>query len=125
MGLKGARVLLVEDTGELRDVFTTLLETEGAVVTATSTGRGALECLAQGTFEIVLTDLGLPDIPGESVIREIMATSQPRPRVVAVTGYGEFHVARARAAGADAVLTKPVEWSVLRQDLEPTEATAA
>ncbi|MGH7390741.1 MAG: response regulator [Candidatus Rokuibacteriota bacterium] len=124
MVLKGARVLLVEDTADVRDAFVTLLRGEGAEVTAAATGRQALECSARGAFDIVLTDLGLPDVPGELIIREIVATSRPRPRIVAVTGYGEPHVSRARAAGAAAVFAKPVEWSALLRELRPAAAAA-
>ncbi len=124
MGLQGARVLLVEDVAELLDVFATLLQSEGAVVTAAATGRQALDCAARGEFDVVLTDLGLPDVPGDAIIREIVATSRPRPRIVAVTGYDEPYVSRARAAGADAVFTKPVEWSVLRRHLRHAAMTA-
>ncbi len=124
MALRGSRVLLVEDRPDLRDVFVTLLRAEGALVTAVASGRRALDCAAVGAFDLVLTDLGLPDIPGEKVISEIAAMRRPRPRIVAVTGYAEPRLSRARAAGADTVLTKPVEWSTLLRALHPTSAAA-
>jgi DNA-binding response OmpR family regulator len=65
----------------------------------------------------VLTDLGLPDIPGEVLILQIIATAKRRPRVVVVTGYDEPRVSRARTAGADVVLLKPVEWTELLRHL--------
>jgi hypothetical protein len=43
----------------------------------------------------------------------VLATAKLRPKVVVVTGYGEPYVSRARAAGADVVLVKPVVWSRL------------
>jgi two-component system CheB/CheR fusion protein len=96
-----------------------LLRSEGAEVTATSSGREAVECLARRPYDVVLTDLGLPDVTGDALIRQILTTASRRPRVVAVTGYGEPHQERARAAGADVVLSKPVEWTVLLQELHP------
>jgi two-component system, chemotaxis family, CheB/CheR fusion protein len=126
MRLKGARILLVEDRTDIRDVFSMLLMAEGAVVTATANGREAIEHAARETFDIVLTDLGLPDVTGDVVIRQIAAMGRPRPRIVAVTGYSEPYVSRARAAGADGVLTKPVEWEVLLRELQaPSRVTAA
>jgi len=125
MALKGSRVLLVEDREDIRDVFTTLLTAEGAVVTAVATGRPAIGCAMRGIFDVVLTDLGLPDIPGELVIREIAKMSRPRPRIVAITGYNEPYLSRARAAGADSVLTKPVDWIVLLRELRPGEVSTA
>jgi CheY-like chemotaxis protein len=123
--LRGTKVLLVEDAQDIRDVFTLLLEAEGAEVAATGSGREALELAAREPFDVLLTDLGLPDIPGDAVIRHVVATAPRRPWVVVVTGYEEPFVSRARAAGADVVLTKPIAWSALLDRLVPAAALAA
>jgi len=120
--LRGARVLLVEDAQDIRDVFTLLLAAEGAEVTATGSGREAVELAAQQDFDVLLTDLGLPDIPGDMVIRHVVATARRRPWVVVVTGYDEPCISRARQAGADVVLTKPLPWSALLDRLPPASA---
>lgn len=119
MRLRTQRVLLVEDAPEIRDAFTLLLQAEGAEVTATATGRQALEWAGRTRFDVLLTDLGLPDIPGDVLIRQILATRADRPRVVVVTGYNEPYISRAWAAGADVVFTKPIEWSILLRALLP------
>lgn len=111
MSLKGIRILVVEDCPDIRDVFTVLLRAEGADVAATGNGRDGAELVAGRTFDVVLSDLGLPDIPGDVLIRQIIAASKGRTRVVAVTGYGEPFITRAHQAGADVVFTKPVEWT--------------
>lgn len=111
MGLEGLRILVVEDAADIRDVFVVLLRAEGADVIATGSGREAAEIANQRHFDVVLSDLGLPDIPGDVLIRQILAASKGRTRVVVVTGYGEPYVSRARQAGADVVFTKPVEWT--------------
>jgi two-component system, chemotaxis family, CheB/CheR fusion protein len=111
MALDGMRILVVEDAPDIRDVFTVLLRAEGAEVIATGSGREAAAIVDDGRFDVVLSDLGLPDIPGDVLIRQIIAISRGRTRVVAVTGYGEPFVTRARQAGADVVFTKPVEWT--------------
>jgi two-component system CheB/CheR fusion protein len=123
--LRGAKVLLVEDARDIRDVFTLLLQAEGADVTATGSGREAAEVGAVGDFDVLLTDLGLPDIPGDLVIRHVVATARRRPWVVVVTGYDEPFVSRAREAGADVVLTKPITWSALLDRLVPASPLAA
>jgi CheY-like chemotaxis protein len=120
--LRGARVLLVEDARDIRDVFTLLLKAEGAEVAATGSGREAIELAAQQEFDVLLTDLGLPDVPGDVVIRQVLATAPRRPRVVVVTGVEEPFVGRARQAGADVVLTKPLAWSTLLDRLGPPAA---
>jgi CheY-like chemotaxis protein len=49
-------------------------------------------------------------VPGDVLIRQILATARRRTRVIVVTGYGEPYLTRARQAGAEVVFTKPVEW---------------
>ena len=120
--LRGARVLLVEDAKDIRDVFALLLAAEGAEVAATGSGREAIELAERGDFDVLLTDLGLPDIPGDVVIRQVVATARRRPWVVVVTGYDEPFISRAREAGADVVLTKPLSWSALLDRLLPAPA---
>ena len=115
--LKGLRILLVEDSPDIRDAFEVLLTAEGADVAATAAGRQALELVRRREFDVVLTDLGLPDVPGEILIRGIIAAASNHPRIVVVTGYGEPYTSNAARAGADTVLTKPVEWTVLLQEL--------
>jgi CheY-like chemotaxis protein len=111
------RVLLVEDSSDIREVFTMLLRNEGLDVVATGTGQEAAEIAANEDFDVIVTDLGLPDVPGDVVIRQILAQARRRPRVIVVTGYDEPFVSRARQAGADAVFLKPVLWSLLADTL--------
>lgn len=111
MGLEGIRILVIEDAADIRDVFAVLLKAEGAEVVATGSGREAAELASERQFDVVLSDLGLPDVPGDVLIRQIVAASKGRTRVIVVTGYGEPYVSRARQAGADVVFTKPVEWT--------------
>ena len=111
MALQGIRILLIEDAPDIREVFTVLLRVEGAEVVPVGTGREAIEAAGARDFDVVLSDLGLPDIPGDVLIRQILATARRRTRVVVVTGYGEPYLTRARQAGAEVVFTKPVEWT--------------
>jgi two-component system CheB/CheR fusion protein len=112
------RILLVEDAPDIREVFTVLLRVEGADVTATGSGREAADLASHQDFDVVLSDLGLPDIAGDTLIRHIRATARRRLRVIVVTGYGEPYLSRARQAGADVVFTKPVEWTRILETLE-------
>jgi CheY-like chemotaxis protein len=111
------RVLLVEDAQDIREVFTLLLRAEGADVVSTGSGREAVELAAHHDFDIVMTDLGLPDIPGDAVIRRVLATARRRPRIIVVTGYDEPFVSRAKQPGADAVFNKPIVWTRLARVL--------
>jgi two-component system CheB/CheR fusion protein len=113
------KILLVEDSEDIRDAFSGLLRSEGAEVTAVGDGQSALAAALREEFDVLLTDYGLPDIPGDFLIRQVLAVARRRLRVVVVTGYGEPYAGWARQAGADLVLTKPVEWHALRDHLRP------
>jgi two-component system CheB/CheR fusion protein len=125
VSLHGTRILVVEDAPDIRNVLTLLLEAEGAEVTATGGGCEAVEIARGREFDILMTDLGLPDMPGDMVIREVRAAARRHPWVVVVTGYGEPFVGRARQAGADVVLMKPIAWSVLLDQLMPAVSRVA
>jgi two-component system, chemotaxis family, CheB/CheR fusion protein len=118
MGLERMRILLVEDAPDIREVFTVLLRVEGAEVTATGSGREAADLASRRDFDVVLSDLGLPDMPGDVLIKNILGNARGRTRVIVVTGYGEPYLTRARQAGAEVVFTKPVEWTRVLQALE-------
>jgi CheY-like chemotaxis protein len=124
MGLQGLRILLVEDAPDIRDVFSMLLRAEGAEVVATGSGLEAADLTTRRHFDAVVSDLGLPDIPGDVLIRKIRASAGRRAHVMVITGYGEPHLSRARQAGADVVFTKPVEWTRVLEFLERPDLAA-
>ena len=125
MSLQGRRILLVEDAPDIREVFTVLLRVEGAEVVATGSGREAVDLADRGDFDVVLSDLGLPDMPGDVLIRQILSSKRRRARVIVVTGYGEPYLTRARQAGADVVFTKPVEWAQVLESLDKPDLAAS
>ena len=123
--LQGLRVLLVEDADDIRDVLTLLLAIDGADVRAAATAHAALEIAAGWDFDVLLTDIGLPDVSGDRLIHEILGMKPTQPRVVAVTGFGERHAELARRAGAETVLTKPIDWPTLLDQLGRALTVAA
>ena len=87
--LHGLRVLVVEDHVDLGELPGQVLSVEGADATTAQTGRTGLDLSHTRRFDVVLSDLGVPDIPGEIDVR------------------------RAMAAGAKVVFRKPIEWERL------------
>jgi CheY-like chemotaxis protein len=77
--LRGIRVLVLEDGADIREVFTILLNAEGADVITAGTGGEAMRLATRHVFDVVLTDLGLPDVSGDVVIRHIIAAARQRP----------------------------------------------
>lgn len=114
------RILVVEDDPESLQMMGALLSVWGHETTLVPAGPPALEAVAREMPDIVLLDLGLPGMDGYQVAREIRRTPQGGDTVfiAAVTAYrGEDHERRAREAGFDRYLTKPVDIDVLRQTL--------
>jgi two-component system CheB/CheR fusion protein len=111
MTLSGLSILVIEDAPDIREVFSVLLRAEGADVVAVGLGREAVEFCRARHFDVILSDLGLPDIPGDVLIRQVLTMYRSRVCVIVITGYGEPFISRARQAGADVVFTKPVEWA--------------
>jgi CheY-like chemotaxis protein len=111
--LHALKVLLVEDSDDIREVVNVLLRSQGADVVAVSTGSEALSAALGADFDVVLTDYGLPDIPGAFVVRQVLAVARQRPLVIVLTGFEEPYTDWARQAGADVVLRKPIDWSHL------------
>ena len=119
------RILIIDDVEEIRELFALLLRLEGAQVVAAGSGREAMELVRQRPFDVVLSDLGLPDIPGDMLIPQILAASKGRTRVAVISGCGEPDLTLAREAGAEAVFRKPVDWSALIEYLRDAGLAAS
>lgn len=108
------RVLLVEDDRKVRDVLTLLLHQQGHQVTTADACRKALALFREAPFDLVLTDLGLPDGGGEEVVRGIRTLSPVTP-VIVVTGWeGALDEYEVHQWGASQILYKPVTGEDLR-----------
>jgi signal transduction histidine kinase/ActR/RegA family two-component response regulator len=103
-------VVVVEDDDDTRTVLTYMLQAEGARVEAAGLGEAAVTLVQRVHPDVVLCDIGLPDIDGLEVARRLRAsTPLAGTRLIALTGYGQAEdVRQAIAAGFDAHVTKPV-----------------
>jgi len=117
------RVLVVDDNADAAEMLTAGLRHVGYEVEWALDGLAALERLRCFDAEVAILDLGLPVIDGYELARRIAAErGGRRPRLIAVTGYGQEHdLARSRAAGFDAHLTKPAEMSAIVAAIEERE----
>ncbi|MBD0270066.1 MAG: response regulator, partial [Cyanobacteria bacterium Co-bin8] len=109
--LTGVRVLVVDDEPDTRDLIVFILETAGAIVTAAPSAAAALEIFPQLQPDILVSDIGMPDLDGYSLIRQIRALpSGSQVPAIALTAYaGELNQGRAIAAGFQRHLAKPIE----------------
>jgi two-component system CheB/CheR fusion protein len=119
-------VLVVEDGEDAREMLHALLALQGHEVRTAGTGAEALEAAREFCPEVVLLDIGLPDIDGYEVARRMRGTGSTRDaRIVALTGYGQSDdERRAHDSGFDLHITKPVEPQSLARVLSELSATA-
>src|SRR5579859_3467994 len=101
-----ATVLVVEDERKLRDFIRTYLERAGFSVLSTGSGAEAITMAADAAPDLVVLDLGLPDVPGEAVARELRAMSAV-PVLILTAKAAEEDRIRGLELGADDYVTKP------------------
>src|SRR5689334_10855416 len=99
-------VLLVEDERKLRELVRSYLERAGLTVLSTGSGAEAITLAAAASPDLVVLDLGLPDVPGETVARELRA-SGPVPILMLTAKSAEEDRIAGLELGADDYVTKP------------------
>jgi CheY-like chemotaxis protein len=102
-------VLIVDDNRDAADTLATLLRARGHRVEVAYDGATALEAAARARPDLAFLDIGLPDIDGLEVARQLRQRFAHPPPMIALTGYGQASDREASlAAGFNAHLTKPL-----------------
>jgi CheY-like chemotaxis protein len=118
---KPLRILLVEDHSETRRALSRLLSYFGDEVSVADSTQSALEFVDAKKFDVVLSDIGLPDGTGYDVISN--AKQKQKLKGVALTAFGtEADVRRSKEEGFDFHLIKPVDLHELRAVLSQLAA---
>ena len=108
------KILFVEDHPDSRRVIANLLRHCGYQVSVAECAGAALEMLNTNTFDVILSDIGLPDGSGNGLVM-LAKQGQPSIMAVALSAFSEDRDIRfSRDAGFDAYLTKPVDFHELR-----------
>ena len=111
--LQGLRILTVDDDHDSQEITAFVLEEAGAKVTAVSSGAAALQAMAQFSPDILISDIGMPDMDGYTLIREIRKLSAQQGKgllAIALSAYaGELDHQQSLAAGFQRHLTKPID----------------
>lgn len=118
------RILVCDDTADVRELVAELLRAHGHVVSAVATGEDAVRAVVANPPDAAVIDVGLPGISGYEVarlLRSELATACPR--LIAMTGYGQLHDrAAAIEAGFDAHITKPASAEMILSALFETRS---
>ena len=118
----GRRILIADDNEDAARSLAILLELDGHSVTVVNDGRAALEAFHAAQPEVLVLDIGMPELNGYDIARQVRQSSLGRAvTLIAVTGWGQdTDKVRALAAGFNHHFTKPVEperlSAVLRSD---------
>jgi CheY-like chemotaxis protein len=113
----GARVLVVDDHVDTCTGMKMMMERRGYRVTVAHTADEAVEKTEHEAFDLVISDIGLPDRSGYELMQELSATKNLRG--IALSGFGmENDVSRARAAGFSEHLTKPINFDRLDEAIQ-------
>jgi CheY-like chemotaxis protein len=104
------RVLLVDDDDAIREMLELVLQRRGLIVVQARNGSEALRLYRDQEFDLVVTDLIMPEKEGIETILEIRAMKRPI-RIIAISGGGRvdqsMHLHLAKSVGADRVVAKP------------------
>jgi PAS domain S-box-containing protein len=115
--IPSARVLVVDDGPENRELLTLVLTEQGLWVEEAANGREALDKLAAGSFDLVLMDMQMPVMDGFEATRRLRQAGSRVP-VVALTAHAmKGYEEEVKQAGCTAYLTKPVDIDALLQQL--------
>jgi len=119
--LNGLRVLFVDDERDSREFVAFLLEQYGAKVTQVESAVEALGNLRQTEFDLLISDIGMPDMNGYALVRQVRQQSPDQGGkilAIALTAYaGEIDQQQALAAGFQQHITKPIEPETLMQTI--------
>ncbi|MBD2532188.1 PAS domain S-box protein [Nostoc flagelliforme FACHB-838] len=111
--LNGINILVVDDDVDTREFIAFLLEQYGASVTAVASANEALAALSQSLPDILLSDIGMPEVDGCMFMRQVRtlpAEQGGQIQAIALTAYaGEMNAKQVLAAGFNKHLAKPVE----------------
>ncbi len=110
------RVLVVEDSHDVSDMLIEVIQLIGHQTLQAFDGQSAIEMADAYVPDVMLLDIGLPDMSGLDVARAIRSNSSGRIFIIAVSGWGQAQdIESAMEAGADMHLTKPASVAKLRE----------
>ncbi|MBW4550767.1 MAG: DUF4118 domain-containing protein [Aphanocapsa sp. GSE-SYN-MK-11-07L] len=113
LNLNGIQVLVVDDEADSREFIAFVVEQAGATVKTAAAAAEAIAILRLGQFDILLSDIGMPELDGYALIQQVRGLPLEQNRqikAIALTAYaGDFNQEQALAAGFQKHLSKPVE----------------
>jgi CheY-like chemotaxis protein len=118
-------ILAIDDQEIIRELLTGMLDQLGYNVTVCSTGVQGVEEFESGRFDLVICDIGLPDIDGWEVVERIRSHKPDTP-IIMISGWGlDEEVEKAGRRGVDHILPKPFRLENLSELIEKVKSRRA
>jgi two-component system response regulator HydG len=117
------KILLVDDESDLLEYFSFIIERVGYKVETASGGNEAFKKFEAGAYDMVITDIRMPQGDGVSLIKNIRNINKSTP-VFCVTGFSEITSAQLLDLGANAVFEKPINREKVLNQIQQTFSTA-
>ena len=121
------QILVVDDDPQINDLIRRLLERRGYRVASAFNGREALNIYSNGVFDLVITDIIMPEMEGLETIKELRHTD-PSVKIIAVSGGGvgsaDDYLHAANLLGALRVLSKPFHLEDMQRAIDELIGTA-
>src|SRR6476620_5357549 len=116
--MKSLSILVADDEDSIRSLIQHFLSSAGHSVVVAANAQEACEAMLQHRFELVITDVLMPDGDGLDLITELKK-SQPAARILAMSGGGRYlegsdYLKLAKGIGAHAAIMKPFTWDQLQ-----------
>ena len=105
--LKSFKILVVDDEDAIREVISEEFEMAGAKVDQANNGRKAFDMLKAANYDVVFSDVRMPNGDGVELINNIFQKLNPKPLVYLCTGFSDLSEAEAKKIGVKEVFSKP------------------
>jgi CheY-like chemotaxis protein len=121
-GMNSFSILVADDEDSIRSLVQQLLSSEGHAVVAVGNAREACDAMTRQQFDLVVTDVLMPDGDGIELITQVKQ-AQPNARILAMSGGGRYvegsdYLKLASGLGAHAAITKPFTWEQLKAAID-------
>ncbi len=115
---KEARILVVDDDQQILDILVTWLNKKGYHAVGVNGGREGIEAFEQGDYDLVITDLVMPEMDGMELL-DAVKTIDSRVVVLMISGYGTIEASvLAMKKGAYDFIPKPFDFPVLKATID-------
>lgn len=112
-------ILIAEDFDDTRELMSIYLQRQGYGVLEARNGAEAVSCARKNVPGLILMDIAMPEMTGIEATREIRNTAGiAEVPIVAITAFSTDYIKEALAAGCDKVISKPVNFEVLKDLLD-------